>query len=50
MCQREAKERKGAVALTSEMEKCDSPSVIQNIPFFFFSFIEEKKKQKEELF
>jgi len=32
------------------MEKCDSPFIIQIIPFFFFSFIEEKKKQKEELF
>jgi len=32
------------------LEKCDSLFVVQTVLSFFFSFIEEKKKQKEELF
>ncbi|MBQ3707736.1 MAG: hypothetical protein II889_07495, partial [Clostridia bacterium] len=32
-----------------ETEKCDSRSLSRALSAFFFSFIEEKKNQKEEL-
>ena len=41
---------KVAVALLQETEKCGSRSLSIALSAFFFSFIEEKKNQKEELF
>jgi len=43
-------QKKGLSHELQKWRKCDSPFIIQIIPSFFFSFIEEKKKQKEELF
>ncbi|MCR4904535.1 MAG: hypothetical protein K6A33_00520, partial [Clostridiales bacterium] len=41
--------KKGLSHELQETEKCDSRSLYTALSAFFFSFIEEKKNQKEEL-
>ncbi|MBR4895001.1 MAG: hypothetical protein IKZ41_01120, partial [Clostridia bacterium] len=46
---RPKKKKKGLSHSLHEPEKCDSRSLYIALSAFFFSFIEEKKNQKEEL-
>ncbi|MCR4906475.1 MAG: hypothetical protein K6A33_10385, partial [Clostridiales bacterium] len=49
MNQRNEPKEKGLSYELQETEKCDSRSLYIGLSAFFFSFIEEKKNQKEEL-